>query len=79
MQYLVCATIGNFADDVAARCDACDAQIVHRPNVKPGLVKICGTCAATLFAAEPDAEVRVTEETRRELALYYAKPKGGPQ
>ena len=79
MQYLVCAAVGNFADDVAARCDACDAPIVHRPHVKPGLVKICLKCAAKVLRAQPDAEVRVTEDTRRELALYYQKPTGSTQ
>jgi len=74
--YLVCSPISYFADDVAARCSNCDAAIVHRPHVDHSHVKICGTCAAQLFAGEPEVEVRITEETVRELTLYYATPKG---
>ena len=74
---LVCSSVAYFADDVQARCAHCDASIVHRPHVPPGLVTLCMTCAAKDIATSTtEPEFRLSEETRRELALYYAKPKG---
>lgn len=76
MTYLVCAFTWHFADDVHARCATCDVPVVHRPNVPPHAVKICGPCAQKVFDANPDTEVRVTEKTLRELMLYDAKTSG---
>lgn len=76
MKYLVCATIGNFADDVDAHCARCDAPIQHRPHAPADYVKICIRCAADKFAVSQAPRIEVTEKTLRELALYYAKTKG---
>jgi hypothetical protein len=74
----VCAAIGNFADDVDARCALCDAPIQHRPHAPADYTKICLGCAAERFTKETP-HIEVTEETLREVALYYAKPTGGTQ
>lgn len=71
MQFLVCATSGYFADDVSAQCATCAAPIVHRPHGNPHAVKICAACADRMISA--GAEVTVTEETHRELELYYGQ------
>jgi hypothetical protein len=77
MTILVCSRTGHFADDVPARCATCDTPIVHRPHVNPDLVKMCVTCAADAMANSPtEPEIRVTEETVREVELYNAKTRG---
>ena len=78
MQILVCARYGHFADDVAARCAMCDTAIVRRPHADPALVKMCIACAGKTVLASPwplPPDVRISEETRRELALWDAKTK----
>jgi hypothetical protein len=76
-EILICAHTGHFVDDVPAHCASCHAPIVHRPHVPPGIVKMCATCVAARIAEDDEPpEVRVSEETRRELALYYATTKG---
>jgi hypothetical protein len=74
--FLVCSNTGFFGDDVAARCARCHAAIVHRPHVPPEAVTICFVCAALQMLDDDDLEIRVTDETRREVALYHAKTAG---
>jgi hypothetical protein len=77
MNILVCGPESHFADDVHARCARCDAPIVHRPHVPPGLVKMCQACAAAhLIADGRPLEIHVTADTLREVALFNAKTKG---
>lgn len=75
--YLVCASTGHFADDVPARCAACDAAIVHRPHVPAHAVPICARCATDLIVTgEVPPVIKVTAETLREVALFNATTKG---
>lgn len=76
MGFLVCGRTGHFADDVDARCTECDAPIQHRPHAPADLVKICIRCARTKFAISPAPRIAVTDDTLREVALYYAKTRG---
>ena len=79
MKYLVCSFSGHFADDVRAHCATCGASIVHRPHVPTDAVKICERCVGQLIEdLKGNVDVKVTEDTRRELALYYAKTPGAP-
>jgi hypothetical protein len=73
---VVCPTTGFFADDVHACCATCAAPIVHRPHVPPEAVTLCCRCAATRFAGDSNVTVVITEETRREVALYRAGTTG---
>lgn len=73
--YLVCSAIGYFADDVKAVC-ACGAAIVHRPHASPDTVKVCLACAEKLMRGDDASQVKVTNETLREAALYRARTKG---
>lgn len=69
---LVCAPTVHFADDVKAKCSYCGVGIVHRPHAAFIKTKICMACAADLVrGSEGRVEVRVTEETRREVATYF--------
>lgn len=74
---LICAGTGHFADDVEARCEECGASVVHRPHVPPDATKLCAACGARwLLACETPPELRVTDDTLRDVALFYAKTKG---
>ena len=50
---------------------------MHRPHVPQDLVKLCAYCAAiAIMDSTEEPVIAITEETRREAALYFAKTKG---
>lgn len=80
VEYLICARTGHFADDVATACAQCAAPIVHRPHAPADTIKICARCAVASLADSVTApDIQVTEETRREVALFFAKTPGPAQ
>lgn len=42
--YVVCGNESHFPDDVKAICALCQADVVHRPYVPDGPMKICLDC-----------------------------------
>lgn len=42
--FVICANVGFFDDDVVATCSHCGAAIVHRPHVPKRPPKICMRC-----------------------------------
>jgi len=77
-RFLMCGPISSFADDVHTTCATCGTPIVHRPHAPADAVPMCMGCTLEAMAAEdgPPGRFVVTEETRREVALYDAKTKG---
>jgi hypothetical protein len=74
---LVCGPDSHFADDVHTTCESCGAPIVHRPHSPANAVKLCMECAAARLAMDEGLpKVTVTEETRREIELFYQKTDG---
>jgi len=62
---------------VTTLCADCGRSIVHRPHVPQDLVKLCAYCAAiAIMDSTEEPVIAITEETRREAALYFAKTKG---
>ncbi len=79
---LICALKGEsrFADDVPARCADCGAAIAHRPHAIGFAVKVCMACglkrtAAARAVGEP-VTFHATRATLRDVATYFARPKG---
>jgi len=74
---IVCTPLSaqaNFADDKISSCADCSIKVRHRPYVPDYVVKICTSCAAKRVIREGDKmEMRVTQRTLEELALYYSK------
>lgn len=68
---------GHFADDVAARCAHCGAEIVHRPHAAAIPTKVCLPCGLAHMAAHPPTTVvAATRETMAEVALYLRRTDG---
>jgi hypothetical protein len=63
-----------FADDANGTCAECSVAVRYRPYVPEHVTKICITCASKRVGRKGEAvEVRVTQQTLEELALYYSK------
>lgn len=68
---LVCSPVSYFVDDVRGRCADCGTDIVWRPHAPVEAVRVCLGCARVRVAAEDEApDVRITDATRREAALF---------
>lgn len=45
-EFVICAPVGHFADDVRTHCLDCGAAVVHRPLAPRQPAKVCVACAA---------------------------------
>ena len=77
---VVCAARGYFADDVTTVCAECGRSIQHRPHVPADARKVCVPCPASHVrrqqATGRNVQAVITRDTARDLATYYAKPRG---
>lgn len=65
-----------FADDSFATCEACGTEIRHRPHIPAHARKVCIGCAVkvaeTAAASGKPLKARITEQTARDIALYFS-------
>lgn len=64
-----------FPDNVHANCEHCGVEIIHRPHVPKGCIKLCNDCTlkdVEMAKALGDTEFRVTisRKTRKELGEW---------
>lgn len=65
----------RFKDNVQAQCYCCQTALYHRPHTPPGAVPICFECFTIIMNHEGKPELRVTQESMKELLKEYFGPK----